>query len=127
MTEDEKRRVKSDVIEAMRIAIEDSLSPVAHVPGNMAIAYKAAEAGFAAGIEALAGPPEREGWVLGELAKHPNLSLQTMPSEIEGDPAEWVVFREHGGRSDREWTEIARAKTPLNALSAALLSAAPKP
>jgi len=58
MTEDEKRRVKSDVIEAMRIAIEDSLSPVAHVPGNMAIAYKAAEAGYAAGIEALAGPPE---------------------------------------------------------------------
>ena len=60
MTEDEKRRVKSDVIEAMRIAIEDSLSPTAHVPGNMAVAYKSAEAGFAAGIEALAGPPERE-------------------------------------------------------------------
>jgi hypothetical protein len=58
MTEDEKRRVKSDVIEAMRIAIEDSLSPVAHVPDNMAIAYKAAEAGFAAGLEALAGPME---------------------------------------------------------------------
>ncbi len=77
MTEDEKRRVKSDVIEAMRIAIEDSLSPTAHVPGNMAVAYKAAEAGFAAGIEALAGPPEpSEEEVVGVLDRLITADLQ---------------------------------------------------
>jgi len=55
-----------------------------------------------------------------ELAKRPNLSLQSVPSDFEGEPSEWAVFRESGGRSDREFNEIARADTPLAALTAAL-------
>ena len=54
------------------------------------------------------------------LAKRTNLSLQADESQVEGDPLEWVVYREHGGRSDREFTEIARAATPLDAARAAL-------
>ena len=54
------------------------------------------------------------------LAKRTNLSLQADESQVEGDPLEWVVYREHGGRSDREFTEIARAATPLGAARAAL-------
>lgn len=111
MTEDEKRRVKSDVIEAMRIAIEDSLSPTAHVPGNMAVAYKAAEAGFAAGIEALAGPPEREGWVL----------APKVPTPAMMERAAFNLCAEYGVEFVRPLGQFAQDAY------AELLSAAPKP
>ncbi len=58
------------------------------------------------------------------LAKQPGLSLGTAPSDIEGEPDEWVVHRVNGGINDREWTEVARGTTPRAAVERAL-SAAP--
>lgn len=66
-----------------------------------------------------AGEVEPDLWA--ELAKHPNWSLQTQESDVEGDPLQWVVFREHGGRSDREFTVIAIADTPRVAIARAIL------
>ena len=118
MTEDEKRRVKSDVIEAMRIAIEDSLSPVAHVPDNMAIAYKAAEAGFAAGLEALAGLHGEEGVGAGsERADRGDDQRgdgeRPVRRDEGGDKLTGPSRRPHGRYLDRPPVRRSQAMTPL--------------
>lgn len=64
------------------------------------------------------GVVEPDPWAL--WAKHPQLSLQTEESDFEGDPLQWVAYRENGGRDDREWTQIAVAATPRAAVEAAL-------
>lgn len=59
---------------------------------------------------------ERMREALGFLAAHPALSLQAVESDIEGEPMEWAVYRESGGRSDREFRRVSQAATPLAAI-----------
>lgn len=56
------------------------------------------------------------------LAAHPALSVQAVESDIEGEQMEWAVYRESGGRSDREFTRVSQATTPLAALDLARVS-----
>lgn len=51
----------------------------------------------------------REAW--GFLAPRHYLSLQAVEADVEGEPMQWAVYRESGGRS----TRVSQAATPLDA------------
>jgi len=57
------------------------------------------------------------------LAEHPEMELSH--GEVDGDLSEvaWHVHAVHGGRNDREWTEIATGETPLEAVTRAMSQA----
>lgn len=38
----------------------------------------------------------------------------------DDEPAEWVVYRVNGGRSDREWTRLGSGESPLAAIVRAM-------
>lgn len=59
---------------------------------------------------------ERQGDLWSWLAERTSLSLCAVEPDQEGEPLEWAVYRAGGSRSDLEFTVIAQAKTPLEAV-----------
>lgn len=70
-------------------------------------------------------PPPRVVEALDWFGQNENLSLEFDWSDADTDGLDWVIYRENGGRNDREWTVVASGPTPQAAILAAYRAAPP--
>lgn len=77
------------------------------------------DAALSAHASALARVAVLEG-ALRDFGKQTGLELAFCYESDPGEPGSWCVHRQSGGVNDREWTLIAKAASPLEAIRAAL-------
>lgn len=63
----------------------------------------------------------REAWTW--LSKNTNLELDHRYEDEDDDGGTWRVHRVNGGVNDREWTLVAKGRTPLEAVQRARAAA----